>query len=86
MVTACLPSPCRAATPAMVAAMPAWLTASGMAAVPVPAWQPGGGGGVGVACRAEGQVARERQHQRGAEHGDGPQPAGRGRHTTRPYR
>ena len=43
MATACLPSPCRAATPAMVAAIPAWLTASGMAATPVPAWQPGGG-------------------------------------------
>ena len=48
MVTACRGSRCRAATPAMVAAMPAWSIPSGMAATPVPAWHPGGGGAAGV--------------------------------------
>jgi hypothetical protein len=41
MVTACLGSRCLAATPAMVAAMPAWLVSSEIACSPVPAWQPG---------------------------------------------
>ena len=48
MVTARRGSRSRTATPAMVAAMPAWPTASGMAATPVPAWHPGGGGAAGV--------------------------------------
>ena len=43
MVTACLGSRCRAATPAMVAAMAAWSVSSVMACSPLPAWQPGGG-------------------------------------------
>ena len=49
-MTARLGSLCRAATPAMVAAMAAWPGSSEMACTPVPAWQPGGGGG-GVTAR-----------------------------------
>ena len=47
MVSARWGSRCRTAMPAMVAAMPAWPVASGMTVFPVPAWQPGGGGGAG---------------------------------------
>ncbi len=43
-MTASRGSRCRAATPAMVAAMAAWSSLIGMACTPVPAWQPGGGG------------------------------------------
>ncbi len=45
MVTACRGSRCLAATPAMVAAMPAWLVSSEIACTPAPAWQPGAAAG-----------------------------------------
>ena len=50
MVTACLGSLCRAATPAMVAAMPAWSMSSETACGPVPAWQPGRRATGGLTC------------------------------------
>ena len=45
MVTARRGSRCLAATPAMVAATAACSGSRSMACTPVPAWQPGGGGG-----------------------------------------
>jgi len=51
MVTACLGSRSRTATPAMVAATAAWPVSIEMACAPVPSWQPGGGWAGGPAGR-----------------------------------
>ena len=84
MVTACLGSRCRAATPAMVAAIAAWSVSSVMACPPVPAWQPGGEERRDVAETVVDGVAGygKHQHERGPDDGSAPE----GQHTIRPYR
>ena len=84
MVTACLGSRCLAATPAMVAAMPAWLGVErdGLLAGARLAAGREGRGDVTEAVVDGVAGYGQHQHERGPDDGSAPE----GQHTIRPYR